>query len=490
MTSPRSSLFLRAWALLGLGVLAGCAGLDPPEAPRAATVTLPAAAPRTTGVETAAARERKRLTSLFGGEVRAPATERYINAMLTRLAPASDAPGEPFHVTVLNSPVVNAFALPSGDLFVTRGLLALANDSSELAAVMAHEIAHVTARHAAHRAEREKDADVISKAAIAFQSREKGNEVRASHLISFASFSRLQELEADQVGVKTMARAGFDPFGASRFLNSLGRSAALRAASSGRSADADHPDIAATHPSTPERINRAIVAAREIGAPGLGRADRAEYLTAIDGLAFGDDPQEGFIRGRKFVHPKLGFGFIAPPNLTLENTAQAVLGVNADKSQALRLDSVRIPTSTPLETYLTSGWIEGIKPGSLEALTVNGLPGVTALARNGDWSFRLAAIRVDAEVYRIILAAHASAEVSDGPFREAIASFHRLAEGEDGEVKPLHIEITTAADGDTAEAIASRMASPDRSLEMFLALNGLERAGPLKAGERYKTIVE
>ena len=112
----------------------------------------PAEAPKALSAETPETSERKRLIALFGGEYRWPKAENYLNEVLVRLAKASETPTQPYHVTILNSAVVNAFALPSGDLFVTRGLLALANDSSEVAAVMAHEIAHVTARHASLRA--------------------------------------------------------------------------------------------------------------------------------------------------------------------------------------------------------------------------------------------------------------------------------------------------------------------------------------------------
>ena len=122
--------------------------------------------PRTTG-GTPANTERKRLIALFGGEYSAPATERYLNEILARLAPATQTPSETYRVTILNSPIVNAFALPSGDIFVTRGLLALANDSSEIAAVMAHEIAHVTAQHAAKRAEKEKTAQLFARVSTA-----------------------------------------------------------------------------------------------------------------------------------------------------------------------------------------------------------------------------------------------------------------------------------------------------------------------------------
>ena len=187
--------------------LSACAALDP-GGRRAELPAVPTAAPRTTGGDTPQASEHKRLVALFGGEYRFPAAEIYLNGILVRLAQSSETPSEAYRVTILNTPLVNAFALPSGNLYVTRGLLALANDSSEIAAVMAHEIAHVTARHASARAELEKNAAVISKAASLIQGSQKSNEVKNSGRLSLASFSRQQELEADQIGVRAIARAG------------------------------------------------------------------------------------------------------------------------------------------------------------------------------------------------------------------------------------------------------------------------------------------
>ena len=111
----------------------------------------------------------------------------------------------------------------------------------------------------------------------------------------------------------------------------------------------------ATHPSTPERVAHAVAVARGFGAPGIGETGHDRYLAAIDGILYGDDPAEGFVRGRRFIHPKLGFAFTAPENFVLENSAQAVLGVTQDGAQALRLDRVKVPVETSLASYLASG---------------------------------------------------------------------------------------------------------------------------------------
>jgi predicted Zn-dependent protease len=474
-----------AVALLAL-LAAGCAAIDAPPGPSAASLA-PAAAPQTTGGALVSP-ERKRLIDAFGGEYSAPATERYLNEVLARLAPASQTPSEPYRVTILDSPVVNAFALPSGDIFVTRGLLALANDGSEVAAVMAHEIAHVTARHAAQRAELEKTAALFTRVSSQVLDRpQEGEEVEARMKLSIAHFSRQQEFEADQIGIANIAKAGYDPYAASRFLTSLGRWSALRASLIGLG-DADKPDMLATHPSTPERVAQAIAEARQVGASGVGETDRDAYLSAIDGIAYGDDPTQGLVRGDRFLHPKLGFAFAAPEGFALENQAAALIGVGEGGAQALRLDSIALSDSATLESALASGWIDGVKTGSIETIDGGDLPMATAVAQGEQWSFRLGAVRLDGRVFRLIFAAHSLTPAVDARFRAAIRSFHRLKPEEAAEARELRLQIVEAQAGDTAETLGRRMPFEERSLAQFLVLNGFERAAPLTSGQRYKIV--
>ncbi|WP_036256959.1 M48 family metalloprotease [Methylocapsa acidiphila] len=475
-------------ALAGALALAGCSTMEPQGGQPFQAATPPA---RPANAETKRSAEHARMVALFDGEYRHPTAERYLNEILVKLANATERGSQPYKVTILNSPIVNAFALPPGNLYVTRGLLALANDASEVAAVMAHEIAHISARHAVRREEEEKRAAVISQAASALQSKQKSEEVEASARRTIASFSRQQELEADQIGIKVVARAGYDPYGAARFLDALGRSSALRTSLIGQSASAAKPDMLATHPSTPERVAAAISAARQIGAPGLGSRDRAPFLAAIDGVAFGDSPSEGSIRGRKYLHGRLGFAFMAPEGFILENSSKALLGVTAAGDEALRLDSVKLAPGTSLPAYMASGWIDGLDENSIETTEINNSPAAMATAHAGEWSFRVAVIRfMPSEAYRLIFATRALTDASEKRFRASTDSFHRASEDEIRAVRPWQIAIVVAKPGDTAETLATRMAVPDRQLDYFLLINGLERRGPLQAGERYKIIIE
>jgi predicted Zn-dependent protease len=470
-------------AAFGLG-LAACAAIDPPTAP----VSLaPTAAPRTAGAPTSP--ERKRLIDAFGGVYSAPATEAYLDGVLAKLAPASDASAQPYRVTMLNSPVVNAFALPSGDIFVTRGLLALADDTSEIAAVMAHEIGHITARHAAQRAEFEKTAALFTRVNTQVLAHsEAQDEAEARSKLAIARFSRQQEFEADQIGIKNIGRAGYDPYGASRFLAALGEWSALTASVAG-AGSADRPDMMATHPSTPERVAQAVEEARQFGAPGTGEAGRNAYLAAIDGLVFGDDPSQGMVRDNVFVHPKLGFAFEAPEGFTLDNQSAALIGVGEAGGEALRLDSIPIADSTTVAAAIGSGWIDGVKTTSIEAKQIGGLEAATALAQGEQWSFRLGAVRLNGRLYRLIFAAHTLSPAVDSRFMASLDSFHLLNAEDSALSAEQRIKIVEAGSGDTPETLAARMAFLPQSLDQFLILNGLERGAPLVPGQRYKVVV-
>jgi predicted Zn-dependent protease len=462
--------------------LVGCASFE------ATQPVETAAAPPATPISAPVNPERKRLIEAFGGQYSSPAVEQYLDDVLTRLAKASEQPSEPYRVTLLDSPIVNAFALPSGDIFLTRGLLALANDGAEVAAVMAHEIAHVTAHHAAQRAELERTAALFTRVSNQVLAKPRlGEEEAARMKLSIAHFSRQQEFEADKIGISVIAKAGFDPYAASRFLDSLGRWSAWRAQMIGLD-PADKPDMMATHPSTPERIAAAVAQARQIAPPGVGETARDAYLSAIDGVSFGDNPSQGLALGRRFLHPKLGFAFESPEGFALENQSAALIGVGELGSQALRLDSIEANDSTTLESALASGWIEGVQTNSIETISDADLPMAVAVAQGQQWSFRLAAIRLNGRIYRLIFAAHSLAPAVDARFLASIRSFHRITPGEISEARPSRLQIVTAKEEDTPQTFADRMSVNPSPLDQFVILNGLEKGATTPAGERFKIV--
>jgi predicted Zn-dependent protease len=431
--------------------------------------------------------EHLRILAAYGGAYDDPRLQELISQTVERLVASSDRPDLHYKVTILNSPAVNAFALPSGQLYVTRGLAALANDDAELASVLAHEMSHVIARHAAIREDQ-------AKAALVGRVGNDANDPQTSALalaktkIALASFSRAQEFEADNMGIKIAAKAGYDPYGAVRFLTSMGRNADLKSASTG--ADLRALDYMSSHPSTPDRVKKAQAGARD-AATGASERDKFGYLASVDGLVYGEDPSEGFVRGRRFLHPRLGFTFTAPEGFTLDNTAQAVLGLKEGGGAALRLDVVRIPAEQTLGDYLASGWIENVDRASVEDVSINGFPAATATAKGEDWSFRLYAIRFGTEAYRFIFASKHDYVDADKMFRSTVETFRRMTLDEINAAKPLHLKVIAVEPGDTVERLAAaHMAGLDHALERFRVLNGLEPGARLKPGEQIKTVVE
>lgn len=496
-TNDVAGLWMRKqWiaAALGSALLTGCASdvlvIGPQSEPK--NVELPDAAPRVSGAQSVAAREHQRMLQAFGGEYRAPAAQQILAAAVERLRNASDMPGTAYKVTILNSGVVNAFALPSGQLYVTRGLLALTNDVSEVASVLAHEMAHVTARHAFERQELESRTTLVSRVrAEVLNNPGAAQLVRDQAQVAIASFSRQQELEADQVGVRTLSKAGYDPYGAHRFLTALGRnSEVVDRTENAREAAQKGLDFAATHPNTPERVQQALMGARQFGAAGTVEVERARWLNALNGIVYGEDSAEGFVRGRTFLHPRLGIAFTAPEGFILENTAQAVLGMTPGASEALRFDSAKIAPDKGLEAFLLENKIEGLELSDVRSLEVNGLTAATGLARGSDWTFRIFAIRMGPQVYRLIMAARSFSADIDQRFFKTFESFHRLSAEEAGRARPLRVAIVSAKSGDTPEGLSARMGGIDRALERFYVLNGLERGGTLQTGRLYKTVVD
>ena len=450
-------------------------------------VELPGSAPK---LEPGSALEREhtRLVSSFGGEYRAPKAQALLGEISERLRLVSDRPNEYYKVTILNSATVNAFALPNGYVYLTRGLLALANDTAEIASVVAHEIAHVTGRHAMERAELESRSVLVSRVMTEVLDNPGASQfMRDQSKVAFASFSRQQEIDADELSVKAIARAGFEVYGATRFLIALDRSSTMREKMD--AAVGEKTDILSTHPTTPERISRAVLAARQFGAPGIGEAKREPWLHAINGIAYGEDPSQGVVRGKSFLHPRLKFALDAPDGFVLENSPHAVLGVTSGAKQALRLDSSRTDPSKSLTALLAVNPIEGIPVTELSEITVNGFAGATGIARGQDWTFRIVLIRVGDYVYRIIFAGQNFSPEIDAQFMTSAQSFRTLNDEEARLIRPQRLALITARAEDRPEDIAStHMAGVSNALERFLVINGLARDEPLVPGLQYKII--
>jgi predicted Zn-dependent protease len=474
-------------ALLALA-LAACGTLQTDgSGPFVTTTALPPPAPRP---ENAAPRVPPSVARNFGGLYANPEIERRLQSIIARLGPASERPDLRYSVAVLNSPSINAFALPDGQLFVTRGLLAVANDEAEIAAVLAHEMAHVVARHAMQRMEASQNVLLGSRVLHAVTGdAQAGQNALVSGALTVASFSRQQELEADQLGIRNLHRAGFDPYGAARLLENMDRAAALRAAMLNQRSDNPESSFLATHPSTPERLALAVAGARQLAGPDVGARERDALLRALDGLTYGDDPQTGLVRGRTYVHPGFGFTFTAPDGFSLDNTSRAVVGVSRD-GRAMRFDTIRVAPATSLAEALATSATADLAIDAVEAGQIGPLPAAFATGRSPGWAFRFALVRAGSEVYRFIFAARDLTPDDDAEFLRAARTFRRLTPQEVAAVRPQRLRVVTVASGDNVETLARRMAGEDRQMERFLALNGIDRTAQLRPGQRVKIVTE
>ncbi len=414
--------------------------------------------------------------------------ERAVISLVGRLVEETDDPNRSVQVIILNSPAINAFALPNGDLYVTRGLMTLANDESELAAVIAHEIAHVTADHARLRQRQARAAalarrvsDVVDDPAIKLETRETAE-------LSLATFSQRQELQADEIGVRTLAAAGFDPFAAARFLGSMARYAALPDMTATAGA---RPGFLSSHPSTPARVANARRVARSFAAPGVGSTGRDAYLRTLDGALFGDDPHQGYVRGREFAHITLGIAFEVPEGYVLKNTSAAVLATDGQNT-AIRFDAVSVPNRQALADYLRAGWVKGLISDSVRETTVGGLEVATASALVDGWSFRIGVIRGNDKVYRFIFASSKPASAYEDAFRRTLASFRLLTPADRARMRPLTVSIVEVKEGDTVASLAARMGGVEEQVKipLFETLNGLGTERQLKPGMLVKLVVE
>ena len=326
--------------------------------------------------------QHPQILAQFGGEVEDARLKAYVEGIAKRLIAVGDHPADPIVVTTLDSPVVNAFALP-GHVYVTRGLLALANSEAELAGVLGHELGHVYARHTAERVSRSNvtgiGAVLVGILTGSPEGMQMANQLGQLYLLKY---SRGQEYESDLIGVRLLAKANYDPTAQADFLNTLGRWTDIEMKAAGQ--NSRPPEFLSTHPNSADRVRRAAAEAQAVAAAGAvsNERSRATYMTMIDGMLYGDDPvKQGFIRNsNEFIHPGMGLAFSVPQEFTLANTSSAVIG----RSQIGGQMQFTGANSSETPAALIEGGISkslGVSLAPARNITVNGRQGAVGSAR-------------------------------------------------------------------------------------------------------------
>jgi len=432
------------------------------------------------------AKEHPAVLKANGGVYSNQKLEELLAVIVGALVTHSNDPTRAYDITVLNSPSVNAFALPGGYLYVTRGLLALANDAAEVAAVLSHEMAHVTANHGVERNQKVAVQGVADRVVNdVVSNRIAGRVAQESTRRRLIAFSQRQELQADALGIALLGKAGFDPFAGARFLVAMERYSAWRSAS-----QLSPENMSTSHPSTPKRIELARRHARSVGPPGTGQTKRKRYLEGIEGILWGDRSKDGFVRGSRFSHTKLGITFSVPAQFDLSNRSDAVLASGPDQT-ALRFDTARVTNpAVSSAAYLRSGWVNGLQPKTIQETKINGMNAAFALASAGDWRFAIGVVKRGTLFYRFISAAPRGTSGLKQMNRDVVDSFRDLTNEEKATLRPLRIRMGKVRAGDTVDKLAARMKGVARPKELFLILNGLTTNARLQVGQTVKLISE
>lgn len=421
----------------------------------------------------------------FGAHPNA-ALQAYVNRVGQAVAEAGQS-GASWEFTVVEDASANAFALPGGFIFVTRGLLARLGSEAELAAVLGHEIAHVTSRHAARRSRREQLAPIglTGGTAVSPVIARLAPINTAGEDLLHLQYGRDDETEADRLGFGYAVAQGWDARRMRGLFAMLQRDAFLRGIG-------QFPSWQATHPDPGDRIRALdqLVRASDADFSDL-HVGVTEYLTEIDGLVYGEDPRDGFFQGSLFVQPELAYLIRFPEGWALHNTSQAVTAVSPDGAGVLELRGVFGTVAEAARDFVDQ---EGLTAGPLEHSRIHGLEalhatfeaqaddgpviqGTATFVRYGDTTWRIVGFAVP-ELFTAVAEAFAQTAQSFAPLEDAAA----LA------MQPRRIRITRSPHAMTLGEFTTEFPS-SISLEELAALNGLGSTSTLSAGQLVKRVV-
>lgn len=416
--------------------------------------------------------------------------QRYVSGVGERLAAVSHRPSLPWTFTVLDSPAVNAFALPGGYVYVTRGLLSHLGDESELAGVLGHEVGHVTARHASQQYTRSAGGSIgVMLASIFIPGVAPFSDLASAGLGTlFLKYGRDDELESDRLGVEYASKAGWDPESVPRFLTTLSRLDAL--------SERGIPNWLSTHPDPGSRVVKAAPVAATF-ADGARERNRDDFLRRIDGMAFGDDPAEGVVQAHRFRHPDLRIAVDFPEGWEVQNSSDQVVA-QPDGENVLMLmraaDTARGASLADGATRHMRGLGFRLENGAIEQ--VGGLDAFVGEYRGkarqvGNVRIRAAHLTVGRQVYMVAgVAPEADFARVSADFDTALRSFRQLTSSEAAQVRPNRVALYTTRTGDSWQSIAQRAGRGLVSATQLALMNGFAVNTQPAAGTRLKIVVE
>jgi len=432
----------------------------------------------------------------YGVYANAP-LQAYVQQLGERLAAKSHRPQLKYTFTVLDSPEVNAFALPGGYIYITRGIMAHLNSEAELAAVLGHEIGHVTARHAVRQYSAAMAANVgftigsILVPELASRAGQSLLNTLGGALLS--GYGRDHELEADRLGAEYIARSDYDPKAMIEVITLLKNQEVFEktlAAKEGRAPRVYH-GVFASHPSADQRLQQVVGEADQHRTATNGRVERAAYLKLLDGLAWGDSEAQGIRRGADFYHAGLNFAVRFPPGWRVDNKPERLLAASPDGGALLQMQATDKGTArTPQEYLVVSMKLHDLQ--DTRAFNINGLPAYSGVARMqtpfGPRDARVAVVFLRQQAFRFFGVARDANAAIERAFLDSVQSLHSLRPDERALARGQRIKLTTARAGDSFAKFARRAPLKNEPEAILRLLNGKYPQGEPAPGELVKLI--
>jgi len=415
------------------------------------------------------------------------ALQRYVQELGAKLAQTSERPNLPWTFRVIDDPVVNAFALPGGFIYVTRGLMTYVENEAQLSGVIGHEIGHVTAQHAVHRMSTQKltQLGVMAGMMIKPELQRFGQFVNTGLGLLYLKFSRDDESQADHLGLRYMVRAGNDPRQMVPVFDMLNR---VSQASGGRRL----PEWLETHPSPENRIERIQ---KELDTlkidPSRLSVNQNSYLSRIDGVVFGQNPREGFFRDNHFYQPELEFEFEFPSGWQTVNQKEVVAAASSNQDAVLQITLAQGTSSKEAAKQFFGQ--PGLQSERLETANLNGLPAVSAQfsAQTEQGVLRGKAAFVEYKGHTYQLLGYTTEQLwakYQNIIVGSIGSFRRLTDPKILQVQPMHLKIVTVRQPSTLGQLAKQEGSPVQ-LETLAIINQTEVNASFKVGDRVKMVI-
>jgi predicted Zn-dependent protease len=418
--------------------------------------------------------------------------QRYVSDVGMKMARQSHRPNLPWSFTVVDVPAINAFAVPGGYVYITRGILSYLDDESELAGVLGHEIGHITARHAAAAYSRQAAGGIgLAILSIFVPQTAPFQDLSSMGLgVLFLKYGRDQELQSDRLGMEYASQHGWDPTGVPRFLTTLSRVS--------ETSERGVPNWLSTHPEPGSRVKDAEPVAAKFVSDAARDRNRDQYLNAIDRMVVGDNPQDGIVRGHVFLHPMLRIGFTFPEGWEVVNTAETVMAREPGTQHYMLLQQVSQPRGSSLEQVAfdamrRAGYTE-VSGG--ERTRIGGLDAYTAVYRGnlngvGRVMMRSAHIGIGRQFYVVAgFAPEKEFDLADRDFQPSLRSFRELSQSEAAQIRPNRLAFYTTRPGDSWQSIAVRAGKGITSAATLAIMNNHAVSDQPQPGERIKIVVE